>query len=77
MGQTVRAGTVVQTVDVPYRMAFMWDQVHHILFGDLGEAHRGLSDQASANASYLATVNTGLDTHYVHLAQARLRSILT
>jgi len=42
----------------------------------LGESHRGLGNDASARASYLAAVNTGLDTHYVQLAQSRLRNIL-
>jgi len=42
----------------------------------LGEAHRGLGAGASARACYKAAIDTGLDTHYVRLAQERLRTIL-
>ncbi len=43
----------------------------------LGESHRGLGNLAEAHAAYRQAVDTGLDTHYAQLAQARLRTVLS
>ena len=41
----------------------------------LAEAHRGLGDNDTARARYREAIATGLDTHYVRLAQSRLRTL--
>ncbi len=41
----------------------------------LAEAHRGLGDNNAARARYREAIATGLDTHYVHLAESRLRTL--
>jgi tetratricopeptide (TPR) repeat protein len=85
-GVLANLGRAAQAIDEYQRALNYWQQYLDlppqpvdlpIAHYQIGEAHRGLGDQSAANASYLAAVNTGLDTHYVHLAQARLRSILT
>ncbi|MDR3634025.1 MAG: tetratricopeptide repeat protein [Isosphaeraceae bacterium] len=47
-----------------------------IAYYHLGEALRGLGDETAARARYREAVATGLDTYYVQLAEARLRTAL-
>lgn len=47
-----------------------------VAYYHLGEALRGLGDEAAARDRYRAAVDTGLDTHYTRLADARLRTVL-
>jgi tetratricopeptide (TPR) repeat protein len=47
-----------------------------IAYYHIGEALRGLGDEAKARARYKQAVDTGLDTHHVRLAQGRLRNVL-
>jgi tetratricopeptide (TPR) repeat protein len=42
----------------------------------LGECRRGLDDFAAARKFYWQATDVGLDTHYAHLAQTRLRTTL-
>ncbi|WP_074308063.1 tetratricopeptide repeat protein [Singulisphaera sp. GP187] len=42
----------------------------------IGESHRGLGDESAARVSYREAMATNLETHYVRLAQSRLRTIL-
>ncbi|HEY2159016.1 MAG TPA: hypothetical protein VGH33_25530, partial [Isosphaeraceae bacterium] len=41
----------------------------------LAEAYRGLGDNARARAEYRKAIDSGLATHYVALAQSRLRTL--
>ncbi len=47
-----------------------------IAYYHLGEALRGLGNESAARTRYREAVDTGLDTHYVRLAQSRLRNVL-
>jgi tetratricopeptide (TPR) repeat protein len=46
-----------------------------VAYYHLGEALRGLGDEAAARARYREAVATGLDTHHARLAEARVRTV--